>query len=280
VLGAFLVRRALSPVERITNTARSIEENSDLNQRVHYNGPPDEIGRLAMTFNHMIEHLHQVFQSQKRFVADASHDMRIPLTVIKGNQDLLIRNPDRADRMEALNAIGTETNRMMDIATSLLTLAGIEDGQVSIKELVPLHEILLEEYQRALQVAERRKIRFSCNEELYIKGDNQRIRRLLENLLDNALRYTPDEGTITLSLSREKGWACLQVSDTGIGISPEHLPNIFNPFYRTDKARSRDGGGVGLGLAIVKGIVYQHGGRITVTSCLGEGSTFTARFKL
>lgn len=280
ISGAFLVRRALSPVKRITNTARNIEESSDLSQRVYYSGPPDEMGQLAMTFNHMIEHLNKVFQSQKQFVADASHDLRIPLTVMKGNLDLLRRNPDREELGEVLSAIDTEINRMTQIASSLLTLAEVESGQVGTKEDIPLEIIILDEYQRARRLGGNRKILLQCHEELKVKGDNYRIRQLLSNLIDNAIKYTPDEGTITLSLSRDNGWACLEVSDTGIGISPEHLPNIFNPFYRTDKARSRDGGGVGLGLAIVKGIAEQHGGKVTVTSELGKGSTFTARLKL
>jgi len=278
--GAFLVRRALSPVKRITSTARNIEESSDLSQRVDYSGPPDEMGQLAMTFNHMIEHLNKVFLSQKQFVAAASHDLRIPLTVIKGNLDLLRRNPDREDRRETLQAINSETQRMTKIVSSLLTLAEIESGQVFVLEVVSLNEILLEEYQRARQLGGKRKILLQCQGELKMKGDNYRIRQLLSNLIDNALKYTPDEGTITLSLARDNGWACLEVSDTGIGISPEHLPDIFNPFYRTDKARSRDGSGVGLGLAIVKGITEQHGGTVTVSSALDKGTTFTAKLKL
>jgi signal transduction histidine kinase len=278
VSAIFLIGRALSPVRRITNTVKNIEEKSDLTQRVQYNGPPDEIGQLAFTFNRMIEHLHRVFQSQKQFVADASHDMRIPLTVIKGNYDLLVRNPDRPDRMEALRAIGTETERMTDMANSLLALTRIEAGETTNEKPVPMHEILIHEYQRALQQAEKRKIMISRNQELYITGNELRLRQLLGNLVDNALKYT--SSNVSLSLSRENGFACLSVSDDGIGITAEHLPHIFEPFYRSDQARSRDGGGFGLGLAIVKSIAEQHRGEIDVSSEPGKGTTFKVRFRL
>jgi len=117
-------------------------------------------------------------------------------------------------------------------------------------------------------------------EDVAVRGNAERLRRLAANLIDNAVRYTPDDGTITLSLFREDGWAVLQVADTGVGISAEHLPHIFDRFYRVDKARSRSKGGSGLGLAIVKGIAEQHGGRVEVTSQPGKGSIFTVRLKV
>jgi signal transduction histidine kinase len=280
VSAGILVRRALAPVKRITETARSIEESSDLSRRVNYKGPPDEIGQLASTFDHMIEHLYSSFQSQKDFVADASHELRGPLTVFKGNLDLLKRNLSEEDRKESLSSMEAETLRMKRIVDDLLLLAEIESGRKRQQEKVSLIEIIEEGLNRGQQLAGNRKITIVREEKLTVKGDTHRLRQLLINLVNNAIRYTADNGTITLSLFREGDYACLQVADTGIGIEPEHIDHIFDRFYRTDKARSRAKGGIGLGLAIVKVIAEQHGGKVTVTSEPGKGSVFTVWLKL
>jgi heavy metal sensor kinase len=280
ISGGAIVRNALSPVNQLVRTARSIEASSDLTRRVGYKGPPDEIGELATTFDHMIEHLDQVFQSQKDFVADASHELRGPLTVIRGNLDLLRRNLSAEDRRESVRAIQQETARMVKIVDDLLFLAEVESGQLEQQQKVSLKEIVLGELERAKALAGERKIIVEHKEDLVIKGDAQRLRQLLANLVDNAIKYTPDHGTITLSSFRNDSWACMEVTDTGIGITPEHLPHIFDRFYRVDKARSRASEGIGLGLAIVKGIAEQHGGKVTVTSQPDKGSTFTVWLKL
>lgn len=274
VLGAVLVRRTLKPVENITRTARSIEESSDLNRRVDYRGPHDEIGRLATTFDHMIEHLEKAFESQKRFIADASHELRTPLTVIQGNLDLLKRNLNEEDRQESLRAIERQSRRMTKISSDLLLLAEVESGQAVKKEIVSLKGLVFEELERARMQAGNRRVIAGRLEDIQVKGDILRLSQVLGNLVDNALRYTPDGGIITLSVYRSEDWAQLEVADTGIGIAPEHVPCIFDRFYRTDKARARAQGGTGLGLAIVKGIVEQHGGKVEVTSEPGKGSVF------
>ncbi|MFH1647358.1 MAG: HAMP domain-containing sensor histidine kinase [Chloroflexota bacterium] len=280
VSGGAIVRGALFPVSRISQTARSIEASSDLSRRVGYAGPADEIGELATTFDHMIEHLDRVFQSQRYFVADASHELRGPLTVIRGNLDLLKRQLSQEDREESLRAIERESMRMSQIVDELLLLAEVESGQIARRETVPLKSLLLEEAERAGSTAGGHQIKVARQEDLSVTGDAQRLRQLLANLADNAVKYTPEKGTVTLSLYRDGDRACLEVADTGIGIPPEHLPHIFDRFYRVDKARSRGSGGTGLGLAIVKGIAEQHGGDVTVTSRPGKGSTFTVRLKL
>jgi signal transduction histidine kinase len=268
------------PVSRITQTAQDIETSSDLSQRVGYLGPGDEIGELANTFDHMIEHLDRVFQSQKYFVADASHELRGPLTVIRGNLDLLKRKLGEEERRRSLKAIERESIRMSKIVDDLLLLTEIESGQLAQPQRVLLKDILSEELERVRTLAGSRKIAVSQPEDLVINGDAQSLKQLLGNLVDNAVKYTPEHGTITLSLFRDGSWARLEVTDTGIGISSEHLPHIFDRFYRVDKARSRASGGTGLGLAIVKGIAEQHGGKVNVTSEPGKGSTFTVRLKL
>ncbi len=279
MLGAFLVQRVLAPVEQITRTASSIGVSSDLSRRVGYTGPADEIGRLAMTFDLMIERLNRFFESQKNFIADSSHELRTPLTVIRGNTDLLERNISEADRRESLRAIKAESNRMSTILGDLLLLAEIESGQTEPQENVSLKGIVLDEVKRAQPLASNHKIVTGRLEDISIVGDSYRLKQLLGNLVNNAIKYTPEGGTITLSLFRENDWARLEVSDTGIGIPAEHLPHIFDRFYRVDKARSRAGGGTGLGLAIVKGIAEQYGGKVSVASEPGKGSTFTVRLK-
>jgi len=275
ISGGVIVRRALSPVEQITRTAQSIESSSDLSRRVGYTGPKDEIGRLATTFDHMIGHLHKVFESQKNFIADASHDLRGPLTVIRGNLDLLKRNLSEQERQESLRAMEIETDRMGELVNDLLLLAEVESEQMERQEVVSLREILLTGLKRAQRTGGNRKVVIDQQEDLSIMGHVYRLGQLLENLIDNAIKYTPEGGTITLSLFRDGDWARMEVADTGAGIAPEHLPHIFDRFYRVGKARTRARGGSGLGLAIVRGIAEQHGGKVTVTSDSGKGSTFT-----
>ncbi|MBI2830396.1 MAG: HAMP domain-containing protein [Chloroflexi bacterium] len=278
--GAFVVRRTLSPMERVTRTAQSIEASSDLTRRVGYEGQDDEMARLATTFDHMVERLNKAFESQKHFVADASHELRGPLTVIQGNLDLLKRNLSDEDRRESLRAIEAEARRMTAIVNDLLVLAEVEAGHIERKALVPLREVVLETANWGEQLAGSRKVVTGRLQDISISGDAHHLRQLLRNLVDNAIKYTPDSGVITVSLFKDSTWACLQVEDTGIGIASEHLPYIFDRFYRVDKARSRAKGGTGLGLAIVKGIAEQHGGKVTVQSEPGKGSIFIAWLKL
>jgi len=280
ISAAILIGRALSPVKKVTATAQSIASSSDLSRRVNYHGPKDEIGQLAATFDRMIEQLDGLLRSQRSFVADASHELRGPLTVIRGNLDLLKRNLGEEDRQESLRALEAEAGRMARIVNDLLILAEAESGPPERQQLVSLKDIVLDAQDRALLMAGDRRIVMERQDDLWVKGDAHKLDQLVWNLVSNAVKYTPDGGTITLSLFQEGDWARLEVTDTGIGIPPEHLPHIFDRFYRVDKARSRAGGGTGLGLAIVKGIAEQHGGRVSVISEPGKGSTFTVWLKL
>ena len=277
---AILIGRALSPVKEVTATAQGIASSSDLSRRVDYHGPKDEIGELAATFDRMIEQLDGLLRSQRNFVADASHELRGPLTVIRGNLDLLRRNLSEEDRQESLRALEAEGARMARIVNDLLVLAEVESGPLGQQQLVSLKDMIQDVQDRALLLAGDRHVVIERQDDLWVKGDAHKLEQLIGNLVGNAIKYTPDGGAITLSLFQDGEWARLDVADTGIGISPEHLPHIFDRFYRVDKARSRAGGGTGLGLAIVKGIAQQHGGRVTVTSETGKGSTFTVWLKL
>ena len=280
ISGSILVRQALSPVEDITRTAQNIESSSDLSQKVGYKGPMDEIGYLATTFDHMIEHLDKAFESQKHFVADASHELRTPLTILQGNLDMMKRNLGEEDRRESIKTMGAQIERMSDIVNDLLLLAEVESGQVRHKQSVSLKEVLIEGLERGQQLGENRKIIIGRQENLSVEGDSLRLKQLLGNLIDNAIKHTPNEGTITLSLFRDGEWACLEVADTGSGIDSEHLPHIFDRFYRINKVQSRAMGGTGIGLAIVKAITDQHGGKLIVTSEIDKGSTFTVWLRL
>lgn len=275
VLGWAVVRRALSPVKQMTGIARAIEAGPDLSRRVDYHGPADEIRELASTFDSMLGKLDRAFHLQKRFVEDASHELRTPLTVIQGNLDLLNLGLNGEDRDECLRAMRAEAARMRRIVDDLLVLAEIAGGQVNRQESVNLGEVLLDGLERGHRLANGRKIVLGRHEPVVVKGDAHKLKQALGNLVDNAVKYTPAEGTVTLSLIRDGEWARIEVRDTGAGIAVGHLPHLFERFYRVDKARSRAGGGTGLGLAIVKEIAESLGGRVSVASENGKGSTFT-----
>jgi signal transduction histidine kinase len=277
---AIMIGRALSPVKRVTATAQGIASSSDLSRRVNYHGSKDEIGQLAATFDQMIEQIDGLMRSQRSFVADASHELRGPLTVIRGNLDLLKRNVSEEDRLESIRVLEAEMTRMTRIVNDLLILAEVESGQLDREQTVSLKELLLDAHERALQLAGERRVVMERQEDLWVKGDAHRLDQLIGNLVGNAIKYTPEGGTITLSLYQDGEWARLDVADTGVGIPTEHLPHIFERFYRVDKAHSRRSGGSGLGLAIVKGIAEQHGGKVNVTSEPGKGSTFSVWLKL
>ncbi len=279
-LGGVIVRGTLSPVRQITKLARNIETGQDLSRRIGYAGPMDEIGELASTFDKMIERLEGVFESQKHFVDDASHELRSPITVIRGNLDLLKRYREETERQASLRVIESETVRMTKLVNNLLLLAEVDSGDLAKPQDVSLKKVLQQEIKRVRALAGSRRLVIRHAENLTVPGDAQRLGQLIANLIDNAIRHTPEDGTIRLSLLQEGDWARLEIEDTGEGIPAKHLPHIFERFYRVDKARSRDRGGAGLGLAIVKQIAEQHGGRVAARSEAGSGSIFTVWLKL
>jgi len=281
LVGVFLARTSLRPVDEITRTARQIAAGqgpAELGRRLDIRQPNDEVGRLASTFNEMLERLETLFQTQQRLVADVSHELRTPLTTLRGNLDLLRRGAvdDPQMRQEAMMAMEAEVARMSRLLSDLLLLAQADAGvQLQLKP-VELDTLLLEVYRQALVMAAGRvQVHLGHEDQAQVMGDTDRLRQLLLNLVENAIKYTPPGGRVTLSLAREPGWVRVAVADTGIGIAPEDLPHIFERFYRADKARSRAMGGTGLGLSIAQWVAQAHGGQITVESRLGEGSVFT-----
>jgi heavy metal sensor kinase len=274
--GLFLAQRALKPVDEITEKARSIEEH-DLSQRLPVK-TRDELGKLAATLNEMIERLEKAFQRQQQFTSDASHELRAPLAIIEAESTLALGKGRTADEYRgSLETISQETRHMSHIIEQLLTLARADAGKEKLS-LGPVNlGALITELSSDVEILCRDKgLEFQMGEmaDLTTSGDETRLRRLFLNLLDNAIRYTPSGGKVTVSLGREGDMAVVAVSDTGIGILTEHQAHIFDRFYRVDKARSRSEGGSGLGLAIAKTIAEAHGGRIGVESEPGKGSTF------
>lgn len=277
LIGAFLARQALRPIDEMTQTALEISRTEDLGRRLEGAMSQDEVGRLASTFNEMLERLEKVFRTQQRFIADVSHELRTPLTTVRGNLDILrrVEAGDKTLTRESLQAIEHETARMSRLVSDLLLLAQADAGVKLEREPVELDTLLLEVYRQALDMADGVEVVLGHEDQAMVLGNADRLRQLLLNLVDNALKYTPAGGKVTLSLYREDGWVKLMISDTGIGIPPSDLPHIFERFYVVDKARSRGKGGTGLGLSIVKWIAEAHGGRVAGESQLGKGSTFT-----
>ncbi len=275
--GALLAHAALRPIESITETSERITLAEDLSQRIPIAVPNDELGRLAKTINNMLARLDVLFQAQQRFVADVSHDLRTPLTTIQGNVDLLRRGAadDPAMRAEALRAIGDETARMRRMVNDLLLLAQVDAGLKLHRQPVEVDTLLLEVFRQTQVIAQDKVVvRLGAEDQALVLGDADRLRQLLLNLIDNALKYTPAGGEVTLTLRRNAGWVQVGVVDTGIGIGPKDLPHIFERHYRADPSRGGSAGH-GLGLAIAQWIAKAHGGRIEVRSELGKGSTFT-----
>jgi len=277
VSGWLSTRRALAPLEAVTNTALQITRADDLSRRISYQGPSeDEIGQLIHAFNQTLSRLENLFNTQRRFLADVGHEFRTPLTVIKGNVDL-IRRIGFADQ-ESLDGIESEVDRLTRLVGDLLLLAQAESGKLPLdRRLVELDTLLLEAMQH-MRVLARDRLHLHLDEidQVLVYGDPDRLKQVLVNLLGNAIQYTPPGGEITLSLSKSDNQAKLTISDTGPGISAEDLPHVFERFYRGEKSRTRspDGKGFGLGLSIAYWIIQNHEGRIEVNSLEGEGTTF------
>lgn len=280
--GIFLARRALKPVDQIAQTALEIEE-IDLSRRIPVH-TRDELGRLAGTLNQMIERLERAFKRQQEFTGDASHELRTPLSVIEAESTLALQRERSAEEYkQSLETVARETRHMSHVIEQLLTLARA-DAETKHKSFsdIDLGELITEVSSNAELLCREKDLKFAPGpiENIIVKGDIDRLRALFLNLVENAIRYTPEGGKVTLSLAKEGGQAKISVSDTGIGIPPEDIPHIFERFYRVDKARSRAEGGSGLGLAICRHIAEAHGGSIEVESEPGKGSTFSVRLPL
>lgn len=298
--GQFLAHKALKPVDNITQTARMITSRN-LNQRITPTKVKDEISRLIETFNEMISRLDQSFRQVKQFSSDASHELKTPLTILKGEVEVTLRKERTSQEyQQTLKSNLEEINRMSQIVEDLLLLSKADTGEIRLnKEDINLTEILNEVVAQMDMLAKSKRLRLSTSnhhQDIHIFGDALRIRELFINLIENGIKYTEDGGSIHITLAKEyeffvrnqsdwaeeeKGeFAKIIVSDTGIGIAEEDYERIFNRFFRVDKARSREEGGSGLGLSICKWIVEAHQGEIKVESELGKGSSFIVKLPL
>ena len=284
-LGSYwLSGRSFAPMKRLAETARKIQAG-DLHQRVPVPPVRDEMQYLALTLNAMLDSLDASFSRQRRFVADASHELRTPVAVIRNKAEVaLLRSRSPHEYGAALQSIHAETERLSHLINDLLALARGDEGQARFeREAVRLDALVEAVVANAQGLAEEHGIHLVVHplQPVRLLGDEARLIQVIMNLLDNAIRYTNPGGQVQIRLSATQGAAHLAVQDTGIGIAPEHLPHLFERFYRADPSRRRTGGsGTGLGLAIVDWIVCTHGGSVEVRSQVGQGSLFTVTLPL
>jgi two-component system OmpR family sensor kinase len=292
--GWVLAGRALRPVDRVTAAAAAIATGdgtaTSLSSRLAVPPTDDELSRLSATFNAMLDRLQASFRAQERFVGDASHELRTPLTAIRGNVDVLLRQSrlsgrelGATDLAPALDDIRRESDRMRRLLDDLLLLARADadagkdpaDTTTIRHETVRLDEIAADAVRSAAALASGQVLELEAPRGVQVPGDPDRLHQLVMILLDNAIRHTPPGGRIRVAVaSTADGQARIAVRDEGEGIAPEHLPHLFERFYRADGARGRSSGGTGLGLAIAQAICRAHGGDISVTSAPDQGATF------
>lgn len=266
----------------MTQTAQTITLSQDLTRRIEMPTHQDELGRLAKTFNEMLESIEAAYCAQQRFVSDASHELRAPLTAIQGNLELLRRHSSmpEAEREEALAEVTREANRLSRLVADLLALARADAG-VSLKhQLLDLDAVILDAFREARQLSQGQTFALEPFEPVQVIGDEDRLKQLALILLDNALKYTPPTGRVILGLRHSDTDVEILVRDTGMGIAAEDLLHVFERFYRADPGRGRDPGGTGLGLPIARWIAEQHGGKITLESQPGQGTIATVRLPL
>jgi heavy metal sensor kinase len=271
--GYFLASRALAPIDEITRTARHISAQ-DLSARLNMPALDDEVGRLAQTFDEMLVRLDDSFQRERQFTNDASHELRTPLAAMQAILGV-IREKRRApeEYEQALHDLNEEADRLRTLVENLMHLARGEKRSNNLHEIINLSTLISDVADSLRPLAEAKNLTLACEipENLTVLGDSDELIRLFVNLLDNGIKYT-ERGQITINASRSGKDIVVKVADTGIGIRPEHLPYIFDRFYRVEEARTMRG--AGLGLAIAKEIVHAHHGEIEVQSKIGQGTIF------
>lgn len=273
--GYFIITRALQPVVTLTEWAERVGR-TDLGERLPVIHSGDELERLSLSLNRMIERLEESLAHNRRFSADASHELRTPLTIIRGELEVLMERPDLSGAaLDSVHSAFEESHRMSRLVDSLMTISRLEGGGESIESRpVDLSEIAQTTLDHMELLAEEKNVTLSWigDPDVLVLGDAMRLKQVVVNLLDNAIKYTHPEGLVRLSVQAVEMGALLEVTDTGIGIPEDALPLIFERFYRADPTRSRHSGGIGLGLSIVKSICVAHGGSISVSSVEGSGT--------
>lgn len=280
--GFFLAARALRPIDRITRTAQAIDAN-DLHQRIGYTGPADELGRLAATFDTMLARLDTAFERERRFTGDAAHELRTPLAALKGRIGVTLSQPRPPSAyVETLQEMEQQVDRLVRLSNDLLFMARLEGSQPHQQpEPVDLSDLLAATVDQMRPLADAKSIRVAeaIPGGLVIQGQMDLLIRLFLNLLDNAVKYTPANGQVTVQAQKQPQGVQIAIRDTGPGIAADHLPRLFDRFYRVEDDRTRQWrdngqGGAGLGLAIAHEIVRAHGGTLSAQSEVGQGTTF------
>ncbi|PKM90789.1 MAG: sensor histidine kinase [Firmicutes bacterium HGW-Firmicutes-12] len=282
ILGYVISRRALSPIDKITNQAKQISA-SDLSARIQIDGPDDELKRLSETFNDLIARIQYSYEKQNRFTLDASHELATPLAVIKGYIDVLDRwgKDDREVLNESISSIKVELANMTALLDMLLFLSKGDNEIYKIeKTKFWMNDLIKELIKESNLIDEKHNIFCSTFPQFQIVGDRRLIKQMLRAIVDNSIKYSPEETKINIEYSALDNTAVVKICDEGIGISKEDLTHIFDRFYRVDKARSRSIGGSGLGLSLVKWIVDIHKGTIKAESEIGKGTKMTAKLPL
>ena len=281
--GYFLARRSLAPVTAMGAQAGRISADN-LHERLTIENAKDELGALALSFNNLLDRLDQSFEQQRRFVADASHELRTPVAILCGEADVTLSQPNRSpeEYRESLSILHAEAYRLKQIVEDLFTLARADAGQYRLSPTsFYLDELVAEcaRNMRTLASAKQITVRCDAQKEMPLEADETLLRRMILNLLDNAIKYTPQNGSVTITCGEQASQYSISVQDTGQGIPADAQPRIFERFFRVDKVRSRsesDGGGAGLGLSIGRWIAEAHGGCLELTRSDPNGSTFTA----
>lgn len=286
-IGAYiLLGRALRPVDEIVRSAERITLHN-LSQRLPVPETGDEVERLSVTLNRMIQRLDEAFQLTTRFTADASHELRTPLTIMRGELEALLKEERLSeDQTSQVESVQEEAERLTQIVEGLLLMSRLETGESQMnKAPVDFSNLVSMTTEQMTPLAEDKPVSLVCEagRNIMVEASEVRLKQVVVNLLDNAIKYTPEGGKITVRVVGKPSWVVLEVSDNGIGISQEALPHVFERFYRSEQVLARKARGTGLGLSIVQSIVEAHAGKVTVESRENEGATFRVqlpRFEL
>jgi heavy metal sensor kinase len=275
IIGAFLAKIALKPVDRIIKDMRQITAEN-LKNRIIIPETKDEIKRLADTFNDMLARLENAFSSQRRFIEDLAHELKTPLAILKGEMEVALKKIRSAKEYgDILNSGLEEVNRINSVVENLLIFARFENETIMLKTKILDITILLNDIVNDIKILAMQKnigIFISAQEKITVLGDEDKLRRLFLNVLDNAIKYTPLGGKVDISVTKKNNFVQIKVSDTGIGIPEKEISHIFDRFYQVNKSGHK--GGFGLGLSIARSIVEAHKGRIEAESVLSRGTAF------
>lgn len=282
--GLFLANRALKPVSSITTTARQISA-ADLSQRLNLQLPNDEIGQLATTLDAMLERLERAFQRERQLTSDVSHELRTPLGMLKTQLSLARSRPRDAETLlQMMNDMDGDVDRMVQLIEQMLMLARVENQGLTTFKAVNMAVLLTQVIERLDVLAEQKGIdlRLECqpDTDLNVVGDAELLRQVFTNLVENAIKYTGNDGRVLVHSACQHGQIIISVRDSGVGIAPEHIPHLFERFYRVDNARTRETGGFGLGLSLTQAVIRTHNGHILVESVVEQGTTLTVTLPL